>query len=74
MPDSVQDVLTLGKGFSSIMMNDNLKQMIQIVKGIEANIHKMSRSDDQDFRNKVLHLSKGLVEVLARCYGIRKIH
>ena len=36
--------------------------MIEIVKDIEANIHKIPRSDQQDFRNKVLHLSKGLVE------------
>ena len=36
--------------------------MIEIVEDIEANIHKIPGSDQQDFRNKVLHLSKGLVE------------
>ena len=42
------------------MINDKSKQMIEIVKDIEANIYKIPRSDQQDFRNKVLHLSKGL--------------
>ena len=62
VPDSVQDILRLGKDFSSNMINDKSKQMIEIVKDIEANIHKIPKSDQQDFRNKVLHLSKGLVE------------
>ena len=44
------------------MINDKSKQLIEIVKDIEANIHKIPRSDQQDFRKKVLHLSKGLVE------------
>ena len=39
MPDSVQGILRLGKGFSSNMINDKSKQMIEIVKDIEANIH-----------------------------------
>ena len=43
------------------MMNDKSKHMIEIVKDIEANIHKTPRSDQQDFRNKVLHLSKSLL-------------
>ena len=43
------------------MMNDKSKHMIEIVKDIEANIHKNPRSDQQDFRNKVLHLSKSLL-------------
>ena len=43
-------------------MNDKSKQMIETVKDIEANIHKIPRSDQQDFRNKYLHLSKGLVK------------
>ena len=62
VPDSVQDILRLGKGFSSNMMNDESNQMIEIVKDIEANIYKIPRSDQPDFRNKLLHLSKGLVE------------
>ena len=62
VPDSVQDVLRLGKGFSSNMINDKSKQMIEIFKHIEANIHKIQRSEQQNFRNKVLHLSKGLIE------------
>ena len=45
VPDSVQDILRLGKGFSSNMINDELKQMIEIVKDIEANIHKILRLD-----------------------------
>ena len=44
------------------MINDKSKQMIEIFKDIEANIRKIPKSDQQDFRNKVLHLSKGLVE------------
>ena len=44
------------------MINDKSKQMIEIVKDIEANTHKIPKSDQQDFRNKVLHLSKGMVE------------
>ena len=62
VPDSVQDILRLGKDFSSNMINDKSKQMIEIVKDIEANIHEILKSDQQDFRNKVLHLPKGLVE------------
>ena len=44
------------------MINDKSKQIIEIVRDIEANIHKIPRSDQQDFRNKVLHLSTGVVE------------
>ena len=62
VPDSVQDILRLGKNFSSFMINDKSKQMIEIVEDIEANIHKIPRSNRQDFRNKVLYLSKGLAE------------
>ena len=62
VPYSVQDILRLGKGFSSNMMNDKSKQMIEIVKNSEANIHKIPMSDQQDFKNKVLDLSKALVE------------
>ena len=62
MADSVQDIHRLGKSFSSNVTGDKSKQMIEIVKDIEANIHKIRRSDQQDFRNKVLNLSKGLVE------------
>ena len=62
MPDSVQNILRLGKDFSSNMINDKTKKMIEIVKDIKANIHKILKSDQQDFRNKVLHLSKGLAE------------
>ena len=62
VPDSVQDILRLGKDFSSNMINDKSKRMTEIVKDIEANIHKIPKSDQQDFRNKVLHSSKGLVE------------
>ena len=62
VPDSIQDILRLGKGFSSNMINDTSKQMIEIVKDIEANIQKIPKSDQQDFRNKVLHLSKGLLD------------
>ena len=62
VPDCVQNILRLGKDFSSNMINDKSKQMIEIVKDIETDIHKIPRSDQQDFRNKVLHLSKGLVE------------
>ena len=43
------------------MINDKSKH-IETVQDIEANINKISRSDQQEFRNKVLHLSKGLVE------------
>ena len=60
VPDSVQDILRLGKGFSSNMINDKSKLMIEIVKDIEANIHKIPRSDQQDFRNKVLVEKKSL--------------
>ena len=62
MSGPVQDILRSGKGFRSNMINDKSNQMIAIVKNIEANIHKIPRPDKQDFRNKVLHLSKGLVE------------
>ena len=72
VPDSVQDILRLRKGFSSYMMNDKSKQKIEIVKDIEANIHKIRKSDQQDFRNKVLHLSKGLVE--KKSLHINSIH
>ena len=44
------------------MINDKSKQMTEIIKDIEVNIHKNRRSDQQNFKNKVLHLSKGLVE------------
>ena len=44
------------------MINDKSKQIIEIGKYIEANIHKIPSSDQQDFRNKVLHSSKGLLE------------
>ena len=36
--------------------------MLEIVKDIEANIHQIPRLDQQAFRIKVLHLSKGLVK------------
>ena len=49
VPHSIQDILRLGKGFSSNMMNDKSKQMIEIVKDIEANIHKIPRSDQQEY-------------------------
>ena len=62
VPDSVQDILRFGKGFSINMINDKSKQIIEIVKDVEANIHKIPRPNQQDFRNKVLHLSKGMVE------------
>ena len=62
MPVPVQDILRLGKGFRNNMINDKSNQMTEIVKDIEANIHKIPRSDQQDFRNKVLYLFKGLVE------------
>ena len=32
VPDSVQNILRLGKGFSSNMINDKSKQMLEIVK------------------------------------------
>ena len=62
VPDSVQDILRLGEGFSNNIINDKSKQMIEIAKDIEANINKIPRSDQQDFRNNVLNLSKGLVD------------
>ena len=55
----------------SNMINDKSKQMIEIVKDIKFKIHKIPRSDQQDFRNKVLHLSKGLVE--KKCLHITNI-
>ena len=48
VPDSVQDILRLGKGFSSNMINHKSKQMIEVLKDIEANIHKIPGSDPQD--------------------------
>ena len=45
VPDSVQDILRSGKDFSSNMINDKSKQIIEIVKDIEANLHKIPRSD-----------------------------
>ena len=54
VPDSAQDILRLGKDFSSNMNNNKSKQIIEIVNDIEANIHKIPKSDQQDFRNKVL--------------------
>ena len=53
MPYSVQDILRLGKGFSNNVMNHKSKQMIEIVNDIKANIDKIPRADQQDFRNKV---------------------
>ena len=47
VPDSVQDILRLGRDFSSNMTNDKSKQMIDIVKDIEANIHKIPESDQK---------------------------
>ena len=35
VPDSVQDILRLDKGFSSNVINDKSKQMIEIVKDVE---------------------------------------
>ena len=49
---TVQDIdldIRLGKGYSSNMINDESKQMIDIVKDIKANIHKIPRSDQPDF-------------------------
>ena len=43
-------------------MNDKSRQIIEIVKDIEANIHGIPRSDQQDFRNKVLHIPNGFVD------------
>ena len=45
VPDLVQGIRSLGKGFSSNMINDKSKQMIEIFKDIEANIHNIPRSD-----------------------------
>ena len=41
--DSVQDILRLGKDFSSNMNNDISKKMIEIVNDIEANTHKIPK-------------------------------
>ena len=58
IPDSVTDILRLGKGFSSMALNCRSKQVVEIIKDVEDNIDKLPRSDQQDFRSKVLHLSK----------------
>ena len=34
VPDSVQDMLRLGKGYSSNMISDKSKQMIEIIKKV----------------------------------------
>ena len=69
IPDSVRDILKLGKGFSSMVMNCRSRQVIAIIKdvqnvqvNVEANIDKIPRSDQQHFRNKVLHLSKSFTD------------
>ena len=43
--DSVLGILRLGKGFRSNMINDKSKQMIEMIKNFEANVHKIPRSD-----------------------------
>ena len=62
VPDSVSDILRIRKNFSSNKMNDKSREMLEIVKDIKANIHKIPRSDQQDSRNKVLYSSKTFVE------------
>ena len=36
--------------------------MLEIIKDVEASIYKLPHSDQQDFRNKILHLSKDFVD------------
>ena len=62
IPDSVEDILSLGEGFSNSMINSKSKQMLEIIKDVEASIYKLPHSDQQDFRNKILHLSKDFVD------------
>ena len=62
IPDSVTAILRLGKGFSSMALNCRSKQVFEIMKDVEANMDKLPRSDQQDFRSKVLHLSKSFID------------
>ena len=62
IPDSETDILRMGKGLSSMALNCRPKQVVEIIKDVEANIDKIPRSDQQDFRSKVLHLSKSFID------------
>ena len=43
-------------------LNCRSKQVVEVIKDVEANIDKLPRSDQQDFRSKVLHLSKSFID------------
>lgn len=71
IPNLVTDILRLGQGFSNRVIKSKSKQMMEIVKDVESNIHKIPILDQQDFRNKVLHLLKSFVD--KKCFHISNI-